>query len=106
MGAAPPEPPAGEVWLTPAQVRDARIEIAAIGERDLDDTILTSGTVSLDDQRTGHVLSPVTGRVVQVLAPLGVRLKKGDPLPIIESPAIATAVSNLPKPKPALTPAH
>ena len=106
MGAAPPEPPAGEVWLTPAQVRDARIEIAAIGERDLDDTILTSGTVSLDDQRTGHVFSPVTGRVVQVLAPLGVRLKKGDPLAVIESPDIGNAVSDVRKAEADLTAAE
>ena len=96
-GVATPEPPSGEVSLTPAQVRDARIETASIGERDLDDTILTAGTVTLDDQRTGHVFSPVTGRVLQVLAPLGVRMKKGEPLAVIESPDIGNAVSDVRK---------
>jgi cobalt-zinc-cadmium efflux system membrane fusion protein len=106
MGAAPPEPPVGEVWLTPAQVRDARIEIAPISERDLDDTILTSGTVMLDDQRTGHVFSPVSGRVLQVVAPLGVRLKKGDSLAVIESPDIGNAVSDVRKAEADLTAAE
>src|ERR1700722_19376980 len=59
----PPPRPEGEVWLTPAQVRDAKIPTADVTEEAVDATILTSGTVTLDDQRTGHVFSPVTGRV-------------------------------------------
>src|SRR5580658_7801074 len=37
-----PEPPAGEVWLTAGQVADAKIEVAAVAEHDVDDTILTA----------------------------------------------------------------
>ena len=92
--AAIPQPPAGQVWLTPAQVKEAKIEIAPVGEQDVEDTILTSGTVTLDDQRTGHVFSPVTGRVVKILGQLGERVKKGDPLAVIESPDIGSAVSD------------
>ncbi len=92
-----PEPPAGEVWLTATQVADAKIEVAAVGEQDVDDTILTAGTVTLDDQRTGHVFSPVTGRVVQIVAPLGAPVKKGDSLAVIESPDIGNAVSDVHK---------
>ncbi len=62
---APPARPEGEVWLTPAQVADAKIQLMDVTPQAVDDTILTSGTVTLDDQRTGHVFSPVTGRVVQ-----------------------------------------
>jgi membrane fusion protein, heavy metal efflux system len=91
---AEPTPPAGQVWLTPAQVKDGKIEVAPIGEMDLDDTILTSGTVTLDDLRTGHVFSPVTGRVVSILAQLGARVGKGDALAVIESPDIGNAVSD------------
>lgn len=93
----PPTPPAGQVWLTPAQIRDAKIEVAPVAVRDVDDTILTSGTVTLDDTRTGHVMSPVTGRVLRITAELGQHVKKGDPLAIIESPDIGTAVSDVRK---------
>src|SRR5215472_5564751 len=72
------EAPPGEVWLTPSQVTDAKIEIKALSNHDVDDTILTSGVVSLEDVRTGHVFSPVTGRVVSIVAGLGQHVKKGD----------------------------
>ena len=94
---AGPEPPAGEIWLTAAQVADAKIEVVPVAEQAVDDTILTAGTVTLDDQRTGHVFSPVTGRVLQILAPLGSPVKKGDALAIIESPDIGNAVSDVHK---------
>jgi cobalt-zinc-cadmium efflux system membrane fusion protein len=89
-----PEPPADEVWLSPQQVRDAKIEIQPVATHDVDDTILTSGSVALDDLRTGHVFSPVTGRVISIVAGLGQRVNKGDPLAIIESPDIGNAVSD------------
>jgi cobalt-zinc-cadmium efflux system membrane fusion protein len=92
-----PQPPPGEVWLTPQQVHDAKIEVEAVGEQDVDDTILTSGRVTLDDLRSGHVFSPVTGRVVRIAAQLGQRVKKGDPLATIESPDIGNAVSDVHK---------
>jgi len=91
------QPPAGEVWLTPQQVGDAKIEVQPVQVRQVDDTILTSGTISLEDVRTGHVFSPVTGRVVSIVAGLGQRVKKGDPLAVIESPDIGSAVSDVHK---------
>lgn len=89
--------PAGEVWLTPAQVKEAKIEVQPVAERNVDDTIVTSGTVALEDTRTGHVFSPVSGRVVKIIAELGARVKKGDALAIIESPDIGSAVSDVHK---------
>jgi cobalt-zinc-cadmium efflux system membrane fusion protein len=76
---------------------DAKIEVAAVGKQDVDDTILTAGTVTLDDLRTGHVFSPVTGRVVSIVAQLGQRVKKGDALATIESPDVGNAVSDVHK---------
>jgi membrane fusion protein, heavy metal efflux system len=92
-----PQPPAGEVWLTPQQVLDAKIEVQPLANRDVDDSILTSGTIALEDIRTGHVFSPVTGRVINIVGNLGQRVKKGDPLAVIESPDIGTAVSDVHK---------
>jgi cobalt-zinc-cadmium efflux system membrane fusion protein len=84
----------GQVWLTPAEVANDKIEVAAAGEQVVDDTILTSGTITLDDLRTAHVYSPVTGRVVKVAAQLGQRVKKGDALAVIESPDVGSATSD------------
>jgi cobalt-zinc-cadmium efflux system membrane fusion protein len=92
--AASPQPGPGEVWLTPAEAADAKIKVDAVREQDVEDTVVTSGTVTLDDQRTGHVFSPVTGRVVKIAAQLGQRVKKGEALAIIESPDIGSAVSD------------
>jgi cobalt-zinc-cadmium efflux system membrane fusion protein len=89
--------PPGQVWLTAAQVAEAKIEVAPVAAQDVDDTITTSGTVTLDDLRTGHVFTPVTGKVVRVAAQLGDRVKKGDILASIESPDIGSAVSDVHK---------
>jgi membrane fusion protein, heavy metal efflux system len=89
--------PEGEVWLTEQQVKDAQIEVQTIADHDVDDTILTSGTITLDDQRTGHVFSPVTGRVISIVAGLGAKVTKGAPLAVIESPDIGNAVSDVHK---------
>jgi membrane fusion protein, heavy metal efflux system len=91
------QPPDGEVWLTPQQILDAKIEVEPLIPRAVDDTILTSGTITLDDVRTGHVFSPVTGRVISILGGLGQRVKTGDPLAVIESPDIGNAVSDVHK---------
>jgi cobalt-zinc-cadmium efflux system membrane fusion protein len=100
--AAGGQPPAGEVWLTPAQIKEGGIAVEAVSEHDVDDTILTSGVVALEDTRTGHVFSPVSGRVVKILAEYGARVKKGDVLATIESPDIGSAVSDVHKAEAAL----
>jgi cobalt-zinc-cadmium efflux system membrane fusion protein len=89
--------PPGEVWLTDAQVQEAQIVYGPIAEQDVDDTILTSGRVTFDDLRVSHVYSPVTGRVVKIDAELGAHVKKGQPLAVIESPDIGSAVSDVAK---------
>jgi cobalt-zinc-cadmium efflux system membrane fusion protein len=94
---AGPQPPPGEVWLTAQQVKDAKIEVQPVAEQNVDDTILASGRVALEDLRSGHVFTPVTGRVVKITAQLGQRVKKGDPLATIESPDIGNAVSDVHK---------
>lgn len=95
--AATVQPPAGQAWLTPQQVIEAHIEITPIGEQDVDDTILSSGRVTFDDQRVAHVYSPVNGRVMRIDANLGQRVKKGQPLAVITSPDIGAVSSDLGK---------
>jgi len=92
-----PQPGPGEVWLSQQQVLDAKIEVKPVTDQDVDDTILTSGRVALDDLRSAHIFSPVTGRVVKIAAQLGQHVKKGDALATIESPDIGNAVSDVHK---------
>ncbi len=87
----------GVVSLTPAEVTAGKIEVATVSEQDVDDRIVTSGTVTLDDMRTGHVYTPVTGKVLTIKAALGDRVKKGDVLASIESPDVSSAASDVQK---------
>jgi cobalt-zinc-cadmium efflux system membrane fusion protein len=89
--------PPGQISLPAAQVAAMKIEIAPIGEQVVDDTIMSSGTVALEDIRSGHVFSPVTGRVTKILVQLGQRVQKGEALATIESPDVGNAVSDVNK---------
>src|SRR5579862_4620419 len=83
-----------EVGLSADEALHAGIEVAAAEEHDLDDVILSTGRVAIDDRRVGHVFSPVTGRVVRILASAGEHVMKGSPLATIESPQIGDALSD------------
>ena len=89
--------PAGQAWLTTQQVSEAHLVVTPLDEQDVDDTILSSGRVTFDDQRVAHIYSPVTGRVARIDANLGERLHRGQPLAVITSPDIGQASSDLGK---------
>jgi cobalt-zinc-cadmium efflux system membrane fusion protein len=90
-------PPAGEVWLTPAQVASMQLGLARVSERPIEDTVATGGRLAFDDMRVTHVMSPLTGRVTQVFADLGARVKKGEPLATITSPELGLATAEAQK---------
>lgn len=90
-------PPPNEVWLTDAQVAEAKVEVQPLAEQSVDDTIVTSGTITFDDAHVSHVFSPVSGRVTRIDAQVGQRVKKGDVLAVLESPDIGIASADLHK---------
>lgn len=98
-----PGPPAGELWLTQDQLQSKQIEIAAVQEAVLDRSIPAYGRVTFDDKRVAHVLSPVAGRVMELNAAVGARVRKGDALATIESPDVGNASSDLGKARADLT---
>lgn len=102
---APPEPapPPGEAWLTDAQVRDAKLAIEEVGTHPVGAPVVAGGRVAFDDLRVAHVFSPVSGRVAQVVARPGERVKKGAPLAVIQSPDVGQAFSDLAKAQADLT---
>src|SRR5580704_11276146 len=86
-----------EVWLTADQTKAANIVTAVAEDRDIDDTLLTTGRIAFDEGRVGHVFSPVTGRVVRIHAQVGEHVTKGAPLATIDSPDLGDALSDLNK---------
>ncbi len=91
------QPPQDEVWLTEQQVRDAKVQMQAVGKHPVGNEIVTSGKVAFDDLRVSHVFSPVTGRIKRILADPGQRVKKGAPLATIESPDVGNTFADLDK---------
>jgi cobalt-zinc-cadmium efflux system membrane fusion protein len=93
----PPASPANEAWVTQQQVEDAQLQIRPVAEEEVGGVVATSGKITFDDLKVSHVYSPVTGRVVRIMAQPGERVKKGAPLAAIESPDVGTAFSDLAK---------
>ena len=91
------EPPIGEIWLTDAQIAEAKLKVEPLDEQDVDDVIVTSGKVAFDDAHVNHVFSPVSGRVTRIDAKVGQHVKKGDVLAVLESPDIGLASADLHK---------
>ena len=88
----------GEVLeLTAAQVAEAKIAVAPVQDQDVGGAIVTTGKVTFSDLHVSHVYSPVTGRVTQIHANPGQRIKKGAPLVTILSPDVGSAFSDLGK---------
>lgn len=93
----PTEPPPGEVWLTPDQVKSAGIEVESIEERPVGGAIRAASRITFDDLRVAHVYSPVTGRISSIVVQQGQIIKKGQVLCEIQSPDLGTADSDAAK---------
>jgi cobalt-zinc-cadmium efflux system membrane fusion protein len=93
----PRRPPSGEVWLTARQLQDSKVAVAAARREEVSPMVAAGGKVTFDDLRVAHVFSPVTGRISQVIAQPGQRVKKGDPLARISSPDVGSAYADVVK---------
>jgi cobalt-zinc-cadmium efflux system membrane fusion protein len=80
--------------------------VSPVGEQQVGRSLVTSGRIGFDDTRVAHVFSPVTGRVVEILAPLGGRVSRGAPLAVIDSPDLGSAHSDFLKARADLTAAE
>ncbi len=87
----------GEVALSLDDVKKAGIVVEPASEQEIDDTLVTSGRVTFEDIKVGHVFSPVTGRVTRIDAELGARVKAGQVLAVIQSPDISQVSSDVAK---------
>jgi cobalt-zinc-cadmium efflux system membrane fusion protein len=103
--APPPLTPAGEAWLTPEQVQK-KLKVEVVADHPVGGIIPASGKIAFNDLRVTHIFSPVTGRLIKILANPGERVKKGQPLAVILSPDVGSAFSDLAKAQADLTAAE
>src|SRR5262249_50658823 len=94
---SPEEAHPEEAWLTPQQVKGMKIATDTLGPQPVGGVIRAAGRVTFDDLRVAHVFSPVTGRITKILAQPGQRVKKGQPLCVIQSPDLGSAISDMAK---------
>jgi cobalt-zinc-cadmium efflux system membrane fusion protein len=81
-----------ELTLTPEQ--QARIHIDTASSTQFYPSVVTTGTVAFNGDRSTQVLSPVSGPVTRLLVEPGANVSAGAPLATVSSPDFAAAVSN------------
>jgi cobalt-zinc-cadmium efflux system membrane fusion protein len=89
-----PQPPPGEVWLSDRQIQEGHLSVEPVGTHAVGGPVVAGGRIAFDDLRVAHVYSPVTGRVKEVLAEPGHRVRAGAPLAYLESPDVGQAFSD------------
>lgn len=87
---APTGPP-GEVRLEPPP---EFLRVAPVTEASEPFVTAATGRVAFDEERVSRVASPVSGRVVELLAHVGDRVRKGQGLLVIASPDAQSAVAD------------
>lgn len=80
--AAPPaaEPGPRTVELSPAALREMRLEIVEAAERRIPQTIQASGRLTTNEDATWHVGAITNGRIIEVLVKVGDRVQPRDVL--------------------------
>jgi cobalt-zinc-cadmium efflux system membrane fusion protein len=81
---------ASNVTLTAAQRQHVRLYTVASSQ--VHKTIDTSGVVDFDNEQATSVLAPFSGPVSRLLVSPGDRVKKGQPLAVVDSPDFAAAI--------------
>jgi len=86
-----PEVLPGRVNLSPAAISEAGITTWQVKPVDLEHLLVLNGSVSHDENRLLQVAANVRGRVAGIPVDLGARVRKGDPLIVIESVELGRA---------------
>jgi cobalt-zinc-cadmium efflux system membrane fusion protein len=85
--------PSGLIEATAEQLNQIRVE--PVREQTIDVNLEATGRVGFNEDRVTPVLAPYPGRVVELLASTGDVVKAAQPLLVIESPDIISAVNDL-----------
>ena len=94
-GEKPASAPASNVTLTATQQQ--HIRLYTVARSDYRKTVQTTGTVDFDNDRATSVLAPFSGPVSRLLVSSGDKVRKGQPLAVVDSPDFAAAISTYSK---------
>jgi len=95
--------PSDRVRLAPDALKLAKIEYAPVERHQFEQTLDVTGRLALNEDTASRVGTLVTGRVTRVLATVGDRVKKGQPLVYIHSHELLVARSDEAKARAAVT---
>lgn len=90
------------ITVPPGSPLRAKLTVAAVTEQNIQRSITLPAEVEADPARTVKVLPPVTGRVMDLKAQLGGRVRQGDVLAIIDSSDLGQAIADDDKARAAL----
>jgi membrane fusion protein, heavy metal efflux system len=83
------------VRLTPAAMSEAGIATWQVTPVDVAHRLVLTGSVSFDENRTLQVAANVKGRAAAIPVDLGARVRRGDPLVVVESIELGRAREDL-----------
>ncbi len=95
--ATPKTPQHGAPQAHAPAALESRVETAVVNYSDAKPELILSGKVAYGEDRYSRISSPLQGRVLEVRAKLGDRVKAGDVLLVIDSPDISAAYSDFVK---------
>jgi membrane fusion protein, heavy metal efflux system len=76
------------------EVQRARLHVITVASTDFQPIIEATGTVAFNGDRSTQVISPMSGPVVRLVAPLGANVGRGQVLATVSSPDFATALAD------------
>jgi cobalt-zinc-cadmium efflux system membrane fusion protein len=93
------KPPSNLIQLDPKSTQSANLQIEEVSLKSLKNILQVPGKIQFNENKLAHVGSRVPGRVVEVIANLGDKVKEGDSLAVIDSTELGTAQSEYLKAK-------
>lgn len=91
------------ITLTPEAIARGGIETVAVIRQSLDESLVATGRIQINQDASARVGSPVEGRVTRVLATVGDRIRAGQPLVYIHSHELVAARADYEKAKTGVT---
>lgn len=87
-----PQPSTTPHNVTLSASQRQHVQIETVASADFHKTVQTSGVVDFDNDQATSVLAPFSGPVSRLLVSPGDKVKKGQPLALVDSPDFAAAI--------------
>src|SRR5712691_6909805 len=87
------------ISIPPGSPLRNKLTVDAVGEKEIQRTLVLPAVVEADPARLVKVLPPLAGRITQLEVQLGERVETGQPLVVLDSPDLAAAYAEYDKGK-------